>query len=158
MTEASSAGAGGGLRILRIFSRLNIGGPSLHVILLSSGLRPLGYETRLVVGRESPREGNMLPLADEKDVVCESMVGLGREIAPLSDLRALAGLHRLMRTWQPAIVHTHTAKAGVLGRIERRAFLPGLSLKIILGFEIGVDVQLFDESHGAFCCVVVCHV
>jgi glycosyltransferase involved in cell wall biosynthesis len=120
MTEASSAGAGGGLRILRIFSRLNIGGPSLHVILLSSGLRPLGYETRLVVGKESPREGNMLPLAAEKNVVCESMVGLGREIAPLSDLRALAGLHRLMRAWHPAIVHTHTAKAGVLGRIAAR--------------------------------------
>ncbi len=121
MTEASGAGEGGGLRILRVFSRLNIGGPSLHVILLSAGLRPLGYETRLVVGRESPREGNMLPLAAEKNVVCESMVGLGREIAPLSDLRALAGLHRLMRAWRPAIVHTHTAKAGVLGRIAARA-------------------------------------
>jgi glycosyltransferase involved in cell wall biosynthesis len=120
MTEASSAGAGRGLRVLRIFSRLNIGGPSLHVILLSSGLRPLGYETRLVVGRESPREGNMLPLAAEKNVVCESMVGLGRDIAPLSDLRALAGLYRLMRAWHPAIVHTHTAKAGVLGRIAAR--------------------------------------
>ncbi len=117
MTEASGAGT----RVLRIFSRLNIGGPSLHVILLSAGLRPLGYETRLVVGRESPREGNMLPLAAEKNVVCESMVGLGREIAPLSDLRALAGLHRLMRAWRPAIVHTHTAKAGVLGRIAARA-------------------------------------
>jgi glycosyltransferase involved in cell wall biosynthesis len=121
MNEASSAGAGGGLRVLRIFSRLNIGGPSLHVILLSAGLRPLGYETRLVVGRESPREGNMLPLAAEKNVVCEPMVGLGREIAPLSDLRALAGLLRLMRAWRPQIVHTHTAKAGVLGRIAAQA-------------------------------------
>jgi glycosyltransferase involved in cell wall biosynthesis len=121
MTEASIAGEGGGLRVLRIFSRLNIGGPSLHVILLSAGLRPLGYDTRLVVGRESPREGNMLPLAAEKNVACESMVGLGREIAALSDLRALAGLHRLMRAWRPAIVHTHTAKAGVLGRIAARA-------------------------------------
>jgi glycosyltransferase involved in cell wall biosynthesis len=121
MTEASGAGAGGGLRVLRIFSRLNIGGPSLHVILLSAGLRPLGYDTRLVVGRESPREGNMLPLAAEKNVLCESMDGLGREIAPLSDLRALAGLIRLMRAWRPAIVHTHTAKAGVLGRLAARA-------------------------------------
>jgi glycosyltransferase involved in cell wall biosynthesis len=91
------------------------------VILLSAGLRPLGYDTRLVVGRESPREGNMLPLAAEKNVVCESMVGLGREIAPLSDLRALVGLHRLMRAWRPEIVHTHTAKAGVLGRVAARA-------------------------------------
>ena len=63
MTDASGAETGGGLRVLRIFSRLNIGGPAVHVILLSAGLRPLGYETRLVVGTESPREGNMLPLA-----------------------------------------------------------------------------------------------
>ncbi len=121
MTEASGAETGGGLRVLRIFSRLNIGGPSVHVILLSAGLRPLGYETRLVVGRESPREGNMLPLAAEKNVTCEAMAGLGREIAPLSDLRALTGLHRLMRVWRPEIVHTHTAKAGLLGRLAARS-------------------------------------
>jgi glycosyltransferase involved in cell wall biosynthesis len=107
--------------VLRIFSRLNIGGPAVHVILLSAGLRPLGYETRLVVGTESPREGNMLPLAAEKNVICEAMGGLGREVAPLSDLRALAGLYRLMRSWRPQIVHTHTAKAGLLGRLAARA-------------------------------------
>jgi len=121
MTEASGAEGGGRLRVLRVFSRLNVGGPSVHVILLSAGLRPLGYETRLVVGRESPREGNMLALAAEKSVTCEAMAGLGREIAPLQDLRALLGLLRLMRAWRPAIVHTHTAKAGLLGRLAARA-------------------------------------
>jgi glycosyltransferase involved in cell wall biosynthesis len=109
------------LRVLRLFSRLNIGGPSVHVILLSHGLRPLGYDTRLVVGRESAREGNLFALAEEKGVACETVAGLGREIAPLSDLLALAGLTRLMRAWQPQIVHTHTAKAGLLGRLAARA-------------------------------------
>ena len=80
------------MRVLRLFSRLNIGGPSVHVILLSHGLRPLGYDTRLVVGRESAREGNLFALAEEKGVACETVAGLGREIAPLSDLLALAGL------------------------------------------------------------------
>jgi len=104
-----------------VFSRLNIGGPAVHVILLSAGLRPLGYDTRLVVGRESEREGNMLPLAAEKSVECERVAGLGREISPLQDLRALVGLHRIFRQWKPAIVHTHTAKAGLLGRLAARA-------------------------------------
>jgi glycosyltransferase involved in cell wall biosynthesis len=90
------------------------------VILLSHGLRPLGYDTRLVVGRESPREGNLLALAAERGVACETMAGLGREIAPLRDLVALLGLVRLMRSWRPAIVHTHTAKAGLLGRLAAR--------------------------------------
>src|SRR5512143_1471420 len=109
------------VRVVRVFSRLNIGGPSVHVILLSADLRALGYQTRLVVGQESLREGNMLPLAAEKQVTCEAMAGLGREIAPLSDARALVGLVRLMRVWKPAIVHTHTAKAGLLGRLAARA-------------------------------------
>lgn len=121
MTDASGAETGERLRVLRVFSRLNIGGPSVHVILLSAGLRPLGYETRLVVGRESPREGNMMALAAEKNVACEAMAGLGREIAPLQDLRALAGLFRLVRAWRPHVVHTHTAKAGLLGRLAARA-------------------------------------
>jgi glycosyltransferase involved in cell wall biosynthesis len=121
MTEASGAEAERRRRVLRLFSRLNIGGPSLHVILLSQGLRPLGYETRLVVGRESPREGNLLALAAERGVACETMAGLGREIAPLRDIVALAGLVRLMRAWRPEIVHTHTAKAGLLGRLAARA-------------------------------------
>src|SRR5512134_448530 len=121
MTEASGEGSAGGVRVLRLFSRLNIGGPSLHVILLSHGLRPLGYDTRLVVGRESPREGNLLALAAERGVDCETMAGLGREIAPLRDAVALARLVRLVRAWHPAIVHTHTAKAGLLGRLAARA-------------------------------------
>ena len=74
----------------------------------------------------------MLGLAASKNVVCETMAGLGREIAPLSDLRALVGLTRLMRRWRPEIVHTHTAKAGLLGpargarrrRADGRAHLP----------------------------------
>ena len=121
MSEASSGESAGGVRVVRVFSRLNIGGPAVHVILLSAGLRPLGYETRLIVGRESPREGNMLDLAAQRDVACERMAGLGREIAPLADLRALLGLHRVFRAWRPTIVHTHTAKAGLLGRVAARA-------------------------------------
>ena len=121
MADAPGADEGSRLRVLRVFSRLNIGGPSVHVILLSAGLRPLGYETRLVVGQESPREGNMLALAAEKNVECEAMAGLGREIAPLRDLRALVGLRRLVRAWRPHVVHTHTAKAGLLGRLAARS-------------------------------------
>jgi len=110
----------GEIKILRLFSRLNIGGPSVHVILLSAGLRARGYRTELVVGQEGFREGNLLALAEDKGVKCTQLPGLGREIQPLSDLAVVFRLLRLMRDFRPAIVHTHTAKAGVVGRLAAR--------------------------------------
>ena len=57
----------------------------------------------------------MLPLAGEKGVACEILPALGREIRPLSDLRAFFGLVRIMRDFRPHVVHTHAAKAGCWG-------------------------------------------
>jgi len=108
------------VRVMRLFSRLNVGGPSVHVILLTAGLEHRGYQTRLVIGRESPREGNLFDLAARKGVAWVAMPGLGREIRPWHDLRALVGLYRMMRSYRPHVVHTHTAKAGLLGRIAAR--------------------------------------
>ena len=104
------------VRILRIFSRLNVGGPAVHVILLASELDPLGYATTIALGTEAPWEGNLRELADRKKVSCVQVPGLGREIRPWSDAQALWSLYRMMRALRPDIVHTHTAKAGVLGR------------------------------------------
>lgn len=117
MTAALPPGPSGDIRILRVFSRLNVGGPSLHVIHLAAGLEAYGFVTRLVVGRESEREGNLMDLALERRVDVLALGGLGREIRPLADLRALVGLVRETRRFRPHIVHTHTAKAGVLGRL-----------------------------------------
>ena len=108
------------VRILRIFSRLNVGGPAVHVILLASELEPLGYTTTLALGTEAPWEGNLRDLAARKGVRCVQVPGLGREIRPWSDAHALWSLYRMMRTLRPDIVHTHTAKAGMLGRSAAR--------------------------------------
>ena len=107
-------------RVLRVFSRLNIGGPSLHVIHLSSGLVGHGFETRLVVGKTDEREGDFLDLAHARGVNLEVFPELGRNIRPLNDLRALIRLYGIMRRNKPSIVHTHTAKAGALGRLAAR--------------------------------------
>jgi glycosyltransferase involved in cell wall biosynthesis len=90
------------------------------VILLTAGLKERGYETQLVIGQESRREGNLFDLAVRKGVAWVAMPGLGREVRPWRDLRALVGLCRLMRSFRPHIVHTHTAKAGLLGRLAAR--------------------------------------
>lgn len=108
------------LRVCRIIGRLNIGGPAVHAIVLTHGLRARGYETILIAGREGSREGSMRRLAAEKGVEPLLLPELGREVRPAKDLAALLKLARLLRQQRPAIVHTHTAKAGTLGRIAAR--------------------------------------
>ena len=50
-------------RVVRLITRLNIGGPAIHTILLTAGLDRSRFDCLLVTGAESPTEGNMLPLA-----------------------------------------------------------------------------------------------
>lgn len=108
------------IKILRIIARMNIGGPALHVIILNSELDFGRYVSQLVTGIESSAEGNMYELAEEKGVHPIVIDALGREIFFKEDFRALIKLIRLINIEKPDIVHTHTAKAGTLGRIAAK--------------------------------------
>ncbi len=108
------------VRVCRIIGRLNIGGPARHAILLTDGLRARGYETVLVAGREGPQEGTLRDLAAEKGIATTLLPELGRDVRPGRDLMALAKLVQLMKRLRPDIVHTHTAKAGALGRVAAK--------------------------------------
>ena len=115
-------------KILRIIARLNIGGPAIHTILLTAGLDKTQFESILVTGVVSEGEGDMSYLASKYGVKPIVIPELGREIGWKNDLTALYKLFRLIRTEKPEIVHTHTAKAGTLGRIA--AILSGAHYKI----------------------------
>ena len=101
---------------MRIIARLNIGGPAVHVALLTAGLNA-GFESTLVTGVLGASEGDMSYLARELGVEPVFISSMGREISPLDDLKTLLALVRLMRRERPHIVHTHTAKAGFVGRL-----------------------------------------
>jgi glycosyltransferase involved in cell wall biosynthesis len=108
------------IRVLRVITRLNIGGPAIHVSLLATRLDPTRYETLLVSGVEGPEEGNMLELGRLPPLQPTIVATLGRAISPLDDVRALASLIAIVRSFKPDIVHTHLAKAGALGRVAAR--------------------------------------
>ncbi len=108
------------IRVVRIFSRLNIGGPSIHVILLTARLDPARFESTLLIGQEGIREGNMFDFAERHGVRPIKISSLGRAISPWNDLVSTLQLWRYMRTRRPHIVHTHTSKAGFSGRIAAR--------------------------------------
>jgi glycosyltransferase involved in cell wall biosynthesis len=106
----------GPIRVVRVIARLNIGGPAIHATLLTACLDPARFHTTLVTGSEDASEGNYLALHGREAAV-ELIPDLGREIRPLRDLRTLAALMRVIRRVRPHIVHTHTAKAGAVGRL-----------------------------------------
>jgi len=109
------------IRVLRVIGRLNVGGPSIHVVNLSAGLEPNRFEQLLVVGKESRDEGSMLDYALTRGVWPHriSEIVTSFNLTP-RDVKALKRLWTLMRLYRPHIVHTHTAKAGLLGRLAAR--------------------------------------
>jgi glycosyltransferase involved in cell wall biosynthesis len=115
-----SAPAAEPIRVLRVIARLNMGGPALHVAYLSAGLRERGYDTKLVAGSLAHGESSMAFVADAAGVEIVRLPQLHREVSVVYDALSVASLVKLIRAWRPHILHTHTAKAGAVGRTAAR--------------------------------------
>src|SRR5689334_15819369 len=102
-------------KIVRIIARLNVGGPAKHVVWLTSGLVGAGYRSLLVAGSVPEGEEDMSYFADESGVKPLYIPEMSREIS-LQDAVTTWKLFRLLLRERPDIVHTHTAKAGTVGR------------------------------------------
>jgi glycosyltransferase involved in cell wall biosynthesis len=104
------------IRVVRLITRLNIGGPAIQAITLSERLAARGFDTHLVHGRLGDREGDMRSLLPAH-VKATRLPTLQRATRPVDDLRAVVSIYRLLHRIGPAILHTHTSKAGTVGRI-----------------------------------------
>ena len=107
--------------MLRVIARLNVGGPALHAVLLTERLDPSRYESRLVAGRVGEDEGDWLALHARTPAGLVSLPALGRDVRGGRDWSAFWALVQLIRAFRPHVVHTHTAKAGALGRLAAAA-------------------------------------
>jgi glycosyltransferase involved in cell wall biosynthesis len=119
--------------VLRVIARLNIGGPAIQAISLTALMDERGYTTRLVRGSESADEGSMDDLA-ERMGVRPTLVASMRRDPGLGDLRALARIARIARRDRPALVHTHAAKGGTLGRVAVMLAFPRKRPKVVHTF------------------------
>ncbi|MHB1047643.1 MAG: glycosyltransferase [Thermoanaerobaculia bacterium] len=104
------------MRILRIVTRLNAGGPARHVVWAESGLAARGHVSLLLAGRVGDGEDDLGRFAAEEGVPVRLLARMAREIEPGEDLATVRDVARILREFRPDVVHTHTAKAGFIGR------------------------------------------
>src|SRR4030095_5817736 len=104
------------MKIVRIIARLNVGGPARHVVWLTEGLNGPECETVLVAGTVPSGEEDMSYFAAMHGVTPVFISQMSREIS-LKDLLTVWKLYRLFLRERPDVVHTHTAKAGTVGRV-----------------------------------------
>lgn len=106
------------IKVFNIIARLNIGGAAVVVSLLTEKLSEPAYpyQSYLVCGLVEDEEGDMTYYAREHGVQPIVLPEMGRSLHPLRDLVIVWKLYRLLREHQPEVVHTHTAKAGFVGR------------------------------------------
>jgi glycosyltransferase involved in cell wall biosynthesis len=117
---ALPSAAEGPIRVLHIITRLIVGGAQENTLLSVEGLDRLDrYEVDLASGVQAGREGDLLSRA-QRTTRLVLVPELAREVNPVADAKALFRLYRLIRTGRYHIVHTHSSKAGVLGRIAAK--------------------------------------
>lgn len=104
------------IRVMRIIARMNVGGPAVQVSGLMRGFDPLEFDHRLYTGFCAADEADYLDTV-APDVKATRIEGFGRRVSLGGDVTAFISLIREIRSFKPHIIHTHTAKAGFLGRI-----------------------------------------
>jgi len=104
------------MRICHVITRLIVGGAQENTVATCTGLRKRGHEVDLVIGPQTGPEGSLLPQAGDVMVIDD----LRREPNPWRDVRACGALVRLFRERRYDVVHTHSGKAGILGRLAAR--------------------------------------
>jgi glycosyltransferase involved in cell wall biosynthesis len=104
------------IKVLRIITRMNIGGPAVQVSGLMQGMDKAVFNQELVTGRCLDNEVDYLEskLPNLKVTRIET---LSRRVSIFSDISTLLFLIKKIREFKPDIIHTHLAKAGVIGRV-----------------------------------------
>lgn len=105
------------MRILHLITRLIVGGAQENTVLNCQDLvRQHGDDVLLVTGPPQGPEGSLLDDARRREVPLQVLPSLRRDIHPWHDPLAYRAIRRVIQDFRPEVVHTHSAKAGLLGR------------------------------------------
>ena len=102
------------MRILYVITRSDVmGGASVHLLDLAEGIQDMGHDVAILVGGN----GVFLDKALSRGIACTSLKNMFRELRPISDVKCFFEVRRRIKTYSPDLVHLHSSKAGILGRM-----------------------------------------
>ena len=104
------------IRVLHVITRLIVGGAQENTMLTAALLDADRHAVDVVCGPQTGPEGSLIPEVRERGIPLTILPSLVREVNPLKDMAALVALVRLIRRGRYDVVHTHSSKAGILGR------------------------------------------
>jgi len=105
------------LKVSQIITRLIVGGAQETVLHISEMLSKEQYQVSIISGPQTGSEGSLIREFEDKGLSLTILPALLREISPVNDFKAFWKLYHLLRQEKYDIVHTHSSKAGILGRI-----------------------------------------
>ena len=132
------------IKIIRIIARLNVGGPARHVVWLTKELQNSEFQTVLLAGRVPAGEEDMSYFAVENGVAPVFIEEMSRELSP-KDIISLWKVFQEIRREKPDVIHTHTAKAGTVGRAAGFLYR-WLTFKTLIGKPR--RIKLIHTYHG----------
>jgi len=127
------------MKVLRILNRPIISGPTYHVAYLTAGLSDK-FETQLVCGQKQKNEADGTYIFRDNNIDHLTVKNMKRSINPFQDIKVFLELRKIMKDYNPDIVHTHAAKPGTLGRLAARS----------LGIQTIVHTFHGNAFHGYF--------
>src|SRR3982751_1453336 len=115
------------MKIVHIITRLIVGGAQENTLLSCEGQHDRGHDVTLVTGPALGPEGSLMARAKSYGYRVVEVDEMRRAILPVKDFRTYRSLVRLLRELNPDVVHTHSSKAGIVGRwAAHRARVPAV--------------------------------
>jgi glycosyltransferase involved in cell wall biosynthesis len=108
------------VHIVHLIARLNDGGPARVLASLARALSARGHRVTVLAGTCAEDERDLSAELRSLGVEVETISGLGRRLSPVADARSMAAVISRLAALRPALVHSHTAKAGMIGRLACR--------------------------------------
>ncbi len=122
------------IKVIHPITRLIVGGAQQNTIDTCTLLDKKRFDAKIITGQQTGPEGSLIPEAQEKNILLATIPELVRQPSPFKDFTALMKMYRIFKSEKPHVVHTHSSKAGIIGRLAAKAAMVPVIIHTVHGW------------------------